>query len=158
MSVAVVKEYLKNFGLDNKVREFEVSSATVELAAEALSTEGARIAKTISLAKKEGGCILVVCAGDYKIDNRKFKDKFGFKATMLSPDDALAMTGHAVGGVCPFALPEGVEVYLDESLRRFDIIYPAAGSSNSAVELTCDELYRASGAICWADLCKSREQ
>ena len=158
MSVAVVKEYLKNFGLDNKVREFEVSSATVELAAEALSTEGARIAKTISLAKKEGGCILVVCAGDYKIDNRKFKDKFGFKATMLSPDDALAMTGHAVGGVCPFALPEGVEVYLDESLKRFDIIYPAAGSSNSAVELTCDELYRASGAICWADLCKSREQ
>lgn len=158
MSVAVVKEYLKNFGLDHKVREFEVSSATVELAAEALSTEAARIAKTISLARKEGGCILVVCAGDYKIDNRKFKDKFGFKATMLSPDDALAMTGHAVGGVCPFALPEGVEVYLDESLKRFDIIYPAAGSSNSAVELTCDELFEASRANGWADLCKSREQ
>ncbi len=157
MSIENVKNYLKQFGLDGRVREFDVSSATVELAAAALGTEGARIAKTISLARKDGGCILIVCAGDCKIDNRKFKDKFGFKAAMLSPDDALALTGHAVGGVCPFALPEGVEVYLDESLRRFDTIYPAAGSSNSAVELTCDELYKASKALSWEDLCKPKE-
>ena len=157
MSIENVKEYLKSFGLDGRVREFDVSSATVELAAAALGTEGARIAKTISLARQDGGCILIVCAGDCKIDNRKFKDKFGFKAAMLSPDDALAMTGHAVGGVCPFDLPDGVEVYLDESLKRFDIVYPAAGSSNSAVELSCDELFKASKAISWEDLCKPRE-
>jgi prolyl-tRNA editing enzyme YbaK/EbsC (Cys-tRNA(Pro) deacylase) len=157
MSIEIVKEYLGEFGLADRVREFEVSSATVELAAAALGTEGARIAKTISLAKKDGGCILIVCAGDYKIDNRKFKDKFGFKAAMLSPDDALALTGHAVGGVCPFALPKGVEVYLDESLRRFDTVYPAAGSSNSAVELSCDELFEASKALSWEDLCKPKE-
>ena len=157
MSVETVKEYLKAFGLEQRVREFDVSSATVELAAQALGTEGARIAKTISLAKKNGGCILIVCAGDHKIDNRKFKDKFGFKAAMLSPDDALALTGHAVGGVCPFALPEGVAVYLDESLKRFDVIYPAAGSSNSAVELNCDELFKTSNALSWEDLCKLKE-
>ena len=157
MSIENVKEYLKQFGLDGRVREFDVSSATVELAAAALGTEGARIAKTISLARKDGRCILIVCAGDCKIDNRKFKDKFGFKAAMLSPDDALALTGHAVGGVCPFALPEGVEVYLDESLKRFDTIYPAAGSSNSAVMLTCDELFEASKALSWEDLCKPKE-
>ena len=157
MSVKNVKEYLKSFGLENRVREFDTSSATVELAAAALGTEGARIAKTISLAKKDGGCILIVCAGDHKIDNRKFKDKFGFKAAMLSPDDALALTGHAVGSVCPFDLPEGIEVYLDESLKRFDVIYPAAGSSSSAVELSCDELFEASKAISWDDLCKPKE-
>ena len=151
-----MKKYFEAYGVEDRVLEFDVSSATVELAAIALGTEGARIAKTISLAKKEGGCMLVVCAGDYKIDNRKFKDKFGFKASMLSPDDALAMTGHAVGGVCPFALPEGVEVYLDESLKRFDTVFPAAGSSNSAIELSCDELFKLSRAISWEDLCKPK--
>ena len=130
MSVKSVKKYLAEFGFEDRVREFDVSSATVELAALALGTDEARIAKTLSLAKKDGGCILIVCAGDYKIDNRSFKDKFGFKAAMLSFDDALSMTGHAVGGVCPFALPEGVEVYLDNSLRRFETVFPAAASKS----------------------------
>lgn len=158
MSVAKVKEYLAAFGLDGRVREFEVSSATVELAAEALGTEGARIAKSITLADADGGCIMILCAGDCKIDNASYKAKFGFKAKMLSPEDALAMTGHAVGGICPFALPDtGVRVYLDESLRRFDTVYPAAGSASSAVALSCDELYEASGALSWETLCKPRE-
>ena len=157
MSVTNVKEYLKSFGLDDRVREFEVSSATVELAAEALGTEGARIAKSITLHDADGGCIMVLCAGDYKIDNASFKARFGFKPRMLSPDEALAMTGHAVGGICPFDLPKsGVRVYLDESLKRFDIIYPAAGSAASAVELSCEELFRASGALSWETLCKPR--
>ena len=157
MSVENVRNYLSAYGVSDRIREFDVSSATVELAAAALGTDGSRIAKTLSLSKKDGGCMLIVCAGDYKIDNRKFKDRFGFKATMLSHEDALAMTGHAVGGVCPFALPDGVEVYLDESLRRFDKIYPAAGSSASAVELNCDELFKASRALSWETLCKPRD-
>ncbi len=157
MSVATVKDYLSAFGLADRVREFDVSSATVELAAKALGTEGARIAKTISLYDKDGGCILIVTAGDHKIDNAKFKARFGLKAKMLSPEDALSMTGHAVGGVCPFALPEGVKVYLDESLKRFETVYPAAGSAASAVALSCDELFLASKAESWEDLCKIRE-
>ena len=156
MSVSTVKEYLASFGLDGRVREFEVSSATVELAAEALGTEGARIAKSITLHDNEGGCIMILCAGDYKIDNAAFKACFGFKPRMLSPEEALAMTGHAVGGICPFALPAGVKVYLDRSLLRFDTVYPAAGSSNSAAEMSCEELFRASGALSWETLCKSR--
>lgn len=158
MSVQKVKEYLSEFGLDDRVREFDVSSATVELAAQALGTEGARIAKTISLHAKEDGCLLIVCAGDCKIDNAKFKARFGFKPRMLSPDEALGMTGHAVGGVCPFALPEGIPVYLDISLKRFSTIFPAAGSSNSALELNCDELFKASKAISFEDVCKQKEQ
>ncbi len=157
MSVEKVRDYLSAYGASDRIREFDVSSATVELAAAALGTDGARIAKTLSFAKKDGGCMLIVCAGDQKIDNRKFKDKFGFKAAMLSHEDALAMTGHAVGGVCPFALPEGVEVYLDVSMKRFDTVFPAAGSSNSAIELTCDELFEFSRAASWEDLCKPRE-
>ena len=157
MSVELVRKHLDGFGLGDRIREFEVSSATVELAAAALGTEGARIAKTISIYGKEGGCVLVVTAGDHKIDNGKFKARFGFKPRMLSFEDALSMTGHAVGGVCPFALPEGVEVYLDESLKRFDKVYPAAGSSSSAVELTPDELFSSSLARSWEDLCKPRE-
>ncbi len=157
MSVELVKKHLAKYGLADRVREFDVSSATVELAAEALGTEGARIAKSISLYAKDGGCLLIVCAGDHKIDNAKYKARFGFKPKMLTPEDALAMTGHAVGGVCPFALPEGVEVYLDESLRRFDVVYPAAGSPNSAAELTVNELLQASEAISFEDLCKPRE-
>lgn len=157
MSIESVKNYLSAYGVADRVQEFDVSSATVELAALALDIDGSRIAKTISLAKKDGGCLLVVCAGDYKIDNKKFKEKFGYKPSMLSAEDALRMTGHAVGGVCPFDLPEGIEVYLDNSMKRFDTVFPAAGSSNSAVELSCDELFECSGAVSWEDLCKSRE-
>lgn len=157
MSVSSVRAYLSLYGLADRIEEFNVSSATVELAAAALGTEGARIAKTVSLYGKDGGCILIVSAGDYKIDNQKFKAHFGFKPKMLSPEDVLSMTGHAVGGVCPFALPAGVPVYLDESLRRFDAVYPAAGSSSSAVRLSCDELFAASGALEWGDFCKPKE-
>ena len=156
MSVSKVKEYLDGFGLADRIREFEVSSATVELAAQALGTEGARIAKSITLHDEAEGCIMILCAGDYKIDSSLFKHRFGFKARMLSPEEALALTGHAVGGICPFALPSGVRVYLDTSLQRFDTVYPAAGSASSAVILSCDELFRASGALSWETLCKPR--
>jgi len=157
MSVSTVKEYLHSFGFDGRVLEFDVSSATVELAAKALGTEPARIAKTISLDDRNGGCILVVAAGDVKIDNKKFKERFGIKATMLPHDQVLMLTGHAVGGVCPFALPVGTPVYLDESLTRFDVVYPAAGSSNSALPLSCEELLIASAALGYVDVCKPRE-
>lgn len=158
MSIEKVRNYLNELSLAHRISEFDVSSATVELAAIALGTEGARIAKTISLHDKNGGCVLVVTAGDYKIDNKKFKARFGYKPKMLSPEEAIAFTGHAVGGVCPFALPDGVPVYLDNSLRRFDTVYPAAGSSNSAVALSCDELFTASRAESWEDLCSSRNE
>ena len=157
MSIEKVRGYLERYGVADRIQEFDVSSATVELAAIALGIDGARIAKTISLSNGDSGCILVVCAGDYKIDNRKFKDRFSLKPKMLSHDEALAFTGHAVGGVCPFALPDGVPVYLDESLKRFETVFPAAGSSNSALELTPDELFTISGALEWVDVCKSRE-
>lgn len=145
---------MKEFGLEDKVRELEESSATVELAALALGTEPERIAKTISLHNKEDGCVLIVTAGDTKIDNSKFKHRFGFKPRMLTADEALEKTGHAVGGVCPFALPDGVDVYLDESMKRFETIFPACGSSNSAIELDCDTLFRVSAAKEWVDVCK----
>ena len=157
MSIERVKAYLEERGLGDRVREFEVSSATVELAAKALNTEGARIAKTLSLHGKDGGCLIIVCAGDHKIDNKKFKTRFGFKPRMLSPEEALAMTGHAVGGVCPFDLPDGVAVYLDRSLERFETVYPAAGSASSAVALSCRELFAASNAESWEELCKPYE-
>ena len=153
MSIAIVREYLKTYDLEDRVMEFDQSSATVDLAAEAVGVEPDRIAKTLSFAK-EDGCILIVAAGKHKIDNKKFKQTFSMKAKMLSAEDALRLTGHAVGGVCPFALPEGVEVYLDESLRAYDIIYPAAGSSNSAVKLTPEELLKASKAAGFVDVCK----
>ncbi len=158
MSVSAVKKYLSAFGLDGRVRELELSSATVELAAAALGIEGKRIAKSISLHSSDNGCLLIVCAGDCKIDNAKFKTRFGFKPKMLSADESLALTGHAVGGVCPFALPSGVSVYLDKSLQRFETVFPAAGSSNSALELTPNELYTASSALDWIDVCKLREE
>ena len=156
MSIEKVREYLGELGVADKIQEFEVSSATVELAAIALGVEGARIAKTLSFYNKDGGCMLIVAAGDTKIDNSKFKARFGFKAKMMSFDDALSFTGHAVGGVCPFALPDGVEVYLDASLKRFETVYPAAGSSNSAIELTPDELEKFSRALAWIDVCAQR--
>ena len=156
MSIESVREYLKEYNLDDRIIEFSVSSATVELAAEALGCEGKRIAKTISLKSPEG-CILVVAAGDAKIDNAKFKAQFGVKASMLSPDEVIELCGHAVGGVCPFAVKDTAKVYTDVSLKRFDIVYPAAGTSNSAVKLTTDELFEASKSLCWVDVCKAWE-
>lgn len=153
MSIEKVRNYLKEYGLEDRVMEFDQSSATVDLAAEALGVEGDRIAKTLSF-QKEDGCVLVVAAGKHRIDNKKFKQTFSMKAKMLSADDALRLTGHAVGGVCPFALPEGTKVYLDESLKAYETVYPAAGSSNSAVRLSCEELFESSRAIDWVDVCK----
>jgi len=157
MSVDTVRNYLKQYGMEARVREFDASSATVDLAAAAIGTEPARIAKSLTFYGKEGACLMLVTAGDQKIDNSKFKAQFACKAKMMAAEDALAFTGHAVGGVCPFALPEGVEVYLDTSLQRFETVYPAAGSSNSAVHMTCEELAEASRSLAWIDVCKSRE-
>lgn len=156
MSIELVRPFLAKFGREQDIQEFTVSSATVELAAAALNVIPARIAKTMSFADGEG-CLVVVTAGDTKIDNPKYKQTFGFKAKMLSPDQALELTGHAVGGVCPFALPENVRIFLDESLRRFDTVYPAAGSSNSAIEVTPAQLEEYTGGI-WVDVCKLREE
>lgn len=154
MSLERVKQYLQKFGLDGRIRVLEQSSATVELAAQALGCEPCRIAKTLSFSVG-GGAVLVVAAGDAKVDNHKFKEFFGIKAKMLSPAEAETLVGHAVGGVCPFAVNEGVSVYLDESLRRFATVFPACGSSNSAIELTCEELERcADHCRGWADVCK----
>jgi prolyl-tRNA editing enzyme YbaK/EbsC (Cys-tRNA(Pro) deacylase) len=153
MSVEMVKEYFKGFGMEAKVMEFELSSATVELAAQALQVKPERIAKTLSF-RKDDGCILVVTAGDAKIENQKFKSTFGFKAKMLALDEVIQMTGHEIGGVCPFAIREDVLVYLDESLKRFASVFPACGSSNSAIELTCDQLFQYSNCQKWVDVCK----
>ena len=152
MSIEKVRAYFRQFGMESRIMEFSVSSATVELAAQALGVEGARIAKTLSF-KLEDRVLLVVCAGDTRVDNRRYKERFGGKAKMLTHDEAAELIGHAVGGVCPFAVPETVEVYLDESLRRFQTVYPAAGSSNSAIEMSMEELERFSGGT-WVDVCK----
>lgn len=153
MAIEKVKDYFKNYHMENRVQEFEVSSATVELAAEALHCEPCRIAKTLSFLV-DGSAILIVAAGDTKIDNPKYKAQFGTKAKMLSPDEVETMIGHAVGGVCPFAINEGVTVYLDESLKRFQTVFPACGSSNSAIELTIEELEKYSSFVGWVDVCK----
>lgn len=142
--------------MEDRVQEFPVSSATVELAALALGVEGARIAKTLSF-KKGDSCILILAAGDARIDNRKFKDKFHMKAKMPSPDEVLELVGHPVGGVCPFGINDGIDVYLDESLKRFTTVFPAVGSGNSAIELNLDELFKYSKAIEWIDVCKLPE-
>lgn len=154
MSIEKVKEYFKTFGIENRILEFDVSSATVELAAQALGCEGCRIAKTISF-MVDGGAVLIVCAGDAKIDNAKYKAYFGTKAKMLTPDEAVSLIGHAVGGICPFATNEGVKIYLDESLKRFETVFPACGSSNSAIELTIPELEKYSSYLAWIDVCKA---
>lgn len=154
MSVEKVREHLSKWGLDKNVMEMSRSSATVELAAEAVGVKPARIAKTLSF-KQEDGCLLIVTAGDAKIDNSKFKTVFGMKAKMLSADEVEALTGHPVGGVCPFALKNpDIQVYTDVSMQRFNTVYPACGSGNSAVELTCDELFIASQSNGWVDVCK----
>lgn len=153
MSIDKVREYFKAYGIEDKILEFDVSSATVELAAKALNCEEARIAKTLSFHKGDN-VILVVAAGDAKIDNKKYKAEFGAKAKMLSFDEVEELIGHKVGGVCPFAVNEGVEVYIDESIKRFDTVFPACGSSNSAIELTPSELEKYSNPVKWVDVCK----
>lgn len=155
MSVEIVRNYFNKNEIQKEILEFPVSSATVELAAQAVSVEPARIAKTLSFYTKEkDAAILIVTAGDMKIDNVKFKHYFGMKAKMLASEDVERLTGHAIGGVCPFGNPKSTAVYLDISLKRFETVFPAAGSSNSAVELTCEELEKYSRAQEWIDVCK----
>lgn len=153
MSIERVRAYFREKGMEHRILEFDVSSATVELAAAALQCEPCRIAKTLSFRAGEK-LVLVVTAGDARIDNPKYKARFQAKAKMLTPEEALSEIGHAVGGVCPFAVNEGVEVYLDESLKRFETVFPACGSSSSAIELTLSELEAYSGSLGWVDVCK----
>lgn len=153
MSIEKVKAYFRTKNMEDRVMEFAVSSATVELAAIALGCEECRIAKTLSFHVGER-VVLVVMAGDTKIDNQKYKAQFGTKAKMLEYEEAPALIGHAVGGVCPFAVNEGVEVYLDESLKRFETVFPACGSANSAIEMTMAELEEHSGSLAWIDIAK----
>lgn len=156
MSVETVRAYLDQWGRGKDVREFTVSSATVELAAQALHCEPKRIAKTLSFKVGEDA-ILIVAAGDAKVNNAKYKAQFGTKAKMLSPDEVETLVGHAVGGICPFGINDGVKVYLDESLKRFETVFPACGSSNSAIEMTMDDLEKYSGCEQWVDVCKLPE-
>lgn len=153
MSIEKVKAYFKKLEMEDRVQEFDVSSATVELAAAALHCEPQRIAKTLSF-MVNGHAVLIVAAGDARIDNHKYKGQFGTKAKMLLPEEVDTLVGHAVGGVCPFAVNEGVEVYLDVSLKRFETVFPACGSSSSAIELTIPELEKYSGYMNWVDVCK----
>lgn len=157
MSIEKVRAYFAPLGREDDILEFPVSSATVELAAQAVGVIPARIAKTLSFLV-EDRCILIVAAGDARIDNSKYKHLFHTKAKMPTQEQVAALTGHAVGGVCPFANPDGVDTYLDVSLKRFDTVFPAAGSSNSAIELTCDELAQYSNAVDWIDVCKNWQE
>lgn len=156
MSIEKGRAYFRALGMEDRVQEFTVSSATVELAALALGVDGARIAKTLSF-KTENGCMLILAAGDARIDNHKFKGKFHFKAKMLSADEVLELVGHPVGGVCPFGINDDIPVYLDVSLKRFETAFPAVGSANSAIELNLDELFKYSNALEWIDVCKLPE-
>lgn len=156
MAFDIAKEHLRKAGLEDRIYEFEVSSATVELAAQAVGCEPARIAKTLSFMADQKA-VLIVAAGDAKVDNHKYKETFHTKAKMMTPEQAVELVGHAVGGVCPFGIKPGIKVYLDESLKRFDIVYPACGSANSAVKLTIPELERASACEGWVDVCKGWE-
>ena len=157
MSIEIVRKYFRGYGMEDRILEFDVSSATVELAAQAVGCEPARIAKTLSF-KVEDQPILIVAAGDAKIDNPKYKAKFHKKAQMLKPEEVTEFIGHAVGGVCPFGVPDSVDVYLDESLRRFRTVFPAAGSTNSAIELSMEELEKYSHAREWIDVCKGWQE
>ena len=154
MAIEVVKAFFREYGMEDRIREFSVSSATVELAAQALGCEPCRIAKTLSFLV-DGKAIVVVAAGDARVDNAKYKAQFGTKAKMLTPVETEEMIGHAVGGVCPFGVKDGVAVYLDESLKRFSTVFPACGSNNSAIELTIEELETYSGYDSWVDVCKN---
>lgn len=154
MSIEKVRAFFAQRGREGDILEFDVSSATVELAAQAVGCPPERIAKTLSFAV-DGGCVLVVCAGDAKVDNAKFKAQFHTKAKMLTFEEAHTMIGHDPGGVCSFALPDNVKTYLDISLKRFETVFPAAGSSNSAIELTCEELEKySSNFVSWVDVAK----
>ena len=154
MSIQKVRAYMEPLGIADRIREFDVSSVTVELAAVAVGVEGARIAKSLSFKVNEEP-IIIVAAGDAKVDNAKYKAQFHTKAKMLTHEEAHTLIGHDVGGVCPFALPENVKVYLDVSLKRFETVFPAAGSDSSAIELTCEELERYSSNFqAWVDVCK----
>ena len=155
MAIERVREYLKKWDVQDRILEFPTSSATVELAAQAAGCEPARIAKTLSFLV-DGQAVLVVAAGDVKVDNAKYKAQFHTKAKMLNAEQVTEMVGHAVGGVCPFAVNDGVRIYLDESLKRFQTVFPAAGSSNSAIEVTIEELETYSGSREWVDVCKMR--
>ena len=157
MSIEIVRRYFSSYGMEERILEFPVSSATVELAAQAVGCIPARIAKTLSFKVGEAP-ILIVAAGDAKIENRKYKDKFGKKAVMLSQEEVAEKIGQAVGGVCPFGIPDTVSVYLDESMKRFETVFPAAGSSNSAIELNMEELMRYSRAKEWIDVCKGWQE
>lgn len=154
MSIERVREHFKQFNREKDIMEFETSSATVMEAANTIGVEPARIAKTLSFRGDEKKTILIVAAGDAKIDNKKFRTTFGFKARMLSPEEVLDQTGHAIGGVCPFGLKNDLDVYLDESMKRFETLFPACGSSNSAIELTNEEIFTYSSAKGWIDVCK----
>lgn len=152
MSIESVKKYFGKFGISDKIQEFNVSTATVELAAKALNTSPERIAKTLSF-KLDDICILIVTAGDAKVNNAKFKEEFKKRARMLTQDEVLEKVGHAVGGVCPFAVNKGLKIYLDISLKRFNTVFPACGNSRSAIELTCEELFKYSNAEKWINVC-----
>lgn len=156
MSIAKVKAYFKEKGIDNRIQEFGISSATVSLAAKALNCDESHIAKTLSFHVKDD-VVLIVMAGDAKVNNPKYKAQFGTKAKMLSANEAEPLTGHAIGGVCPFAVNKGVKVYLDISLKRFKTVFPACGSPNSAIELSIEELEKYSGFISWIDVCSLPE-
>lgn len=153
MSIERVKNYFRTQGMENRVLEFSASSATVELAAQALNCAPCRIAKTLSF-NVNGTPVLIVAAGDARIDNPKFKAQFACKAKMLSPEEAVTLIGHAVGGVCPFAVNDGVQVYLDASLKRFETVFPACGSASSAIELSIPELEQHAHSLAWVDVCK----
>lgn len=156
MSIEAARAYLRTYGIEDRVLEFDVSSATVELASRALHVNLARISKTLSF-KTEKGCMLVICSGDARVDIQKFRDHFYSKPKLLLPEEVSDMVGHPIGGVCPFGINAGIPVYLDESMLRFDTVFPAAGSSNSAIELTIDELFKISKAKGWVDVCSIPE-
>lgn len=159
MSITIARKHLEKYGVADRIMEFDVSSATVDLAAAAVGVEGARICKTLSFKLKDETGILIQMAGDAKVDNKKYKDTFGEKAKMLSPDEVPQYTNHEIGGVCAFGVTrDDVRIYCDESMKRFDMVYPACGSDNSAIGLTLDELYEFSGAIGWVDVTKLPEE
>lgn len=158
MSIDVARAHLEKFGVADRIMEFEVSSATVDLAAKAVGVEGARICKTLSFKLKDGTGILVQVAGDARVDNKKYKAVFGEKAKMLSAEEVSEYTNHEIGGVCAFGITrEDVRIYCDESMKRFETVFPACGSGNSAIELTLDEIYEISGAVGWVDVTKLPE-